>query len=307
MLFDVIRVVGKYLYKITYFLTCFLLVILQGACDTFDKEEPIPSYIRITHIELKTPNDNSQGSSSSNVTDAWVYINDNLQGVYPMPTRFPVLLSGSAKLSVRSGIVQNGIDATRIDYPFYNSWDTTIDLKEKEILSLKPRISGYKSGTVFHLMEDFEGLGLNFEKTTSSTNDIFKTSNPALIFEGNNCGKFEIINGSVNVTIASTKLYDLPKQGASVFLELNYNINQAMEVGIMAQNGSQINQSSVLGLRATTNDQGVPVWKKVYIDLTQAVSTETFATGYKIYFYATQAPGITNPIFLIDNIKLISF
>lgn len=280
---------------------------MQGGCDTFDKAEPIPSYIRITNIDLKTPLDKSQGTSSSNVTDAWVYINDNLQGVYPMPTRFPVLLTGSAKLSIRSGIVLNGIDATRIDYPFYNAWDTTIELKEKEILSLKPKINGYKSGTVFHFIEDFESIGLSFEKTTSSTNDIFKTSNPANVFEGNNCGKFEIINGSIDVTIASNKLYDLPKQGASVFLEMNYNINQPMEVGIMAQNGAQIAQSSVLGLRATTTDDGTSIWKKVYIDLTQAVSSQTFSSGYKIYFYAKQADGVSNPLFLIDNVKLISF
>lgn len=302
-----IGAVVKYLYKLRFFLIAFLLVLMQGACNTFDKKEPIPSYIRITNIDLKTPADHSQGSSSSNVTDAWVYINDNLQGVYPMPTKFPVLLTGEAKISIRSGIIQNGIDATRIDYPFYNSWDTTIELKEKEILSLKPRINGYKSGTVFHLIEDFEGLGLNFEKTTSSVNDIYKTSNAAVVFEGNNCGKFEILGGTIDVTVATTKLYDLPKQGASVFLELNYNINQAMEVGVMALNGAQIKQSSVLGLRATTNDQGASIWKKVYIDLTQAVSNETFSSGYKIYFYAKQADGINNPLFLIDNVKLISF
>lgn len=298
---------GKFLYNKTSLILFILFALLQEACSTFDKEEAIPAYIRITGIDLKTPSDNSQGSSSSNITDAWVYIDDNLQGVYPMPTRFPVLLSGNVKLSIRSGIVQNGIDATRIDYPFYNAWDTSVTLKEKEILSLKPRINGYKSGTVFHLNEDFEGLGLNFEKTSSSVNDIYKSSNPSIVFEGNNCGKFEILSGTIDVTVATTKLYDLPKQGAKVFLELNYNINQALEVGVMAQNGTQIKQSSVLGLRATSNDQGINIWKKVYVDLSEAISNETYASGYKIYFYAKQAEGVSNPLFLIDNVKLISF
>jgi hypothetical protein len=284
-----------------------LLVFLSGACKLIDKSEPIPAYIRITNIDLKTPSDNSQGTSSSNITDAWVYINDNLQGVYPMPSRFPVLLTGSAKLSVRSGIIRNSIDATRIDYPFYNAWDTTIELKEKEILSLKPQINGYKAGTVFHFIEGFEGLGLDFEKASSSVNDIYKTSNPDVVFEGNNCGKFEIISGTIDVTISSNKLYNLPKQGNNVFLELNYNINQAMEIGVMAQNGAQLNQSSVLGLKASTNDSGQQIWKKAYVDLTDAVSNETFASGYKIYFYAKQADGVSNPLFLIDNVKLVSF
>jgi hypothetical protein len=45
----------------------------------------------------------------------------------------------------------------------------------------------------------------------------------------------------------------------------------------------------------------------VYVDLTQAISNEVFATGYKIYFYAKQAKGVSSPIFYIDNVKLISF
>lgn len=280
---------------------------MQVACTKFDKEEALPSYIRLTNIDLTTPADKSQGTSSSNITDAWVYINDNLQGVYPLPTKFPILKSGKVDISIRSGIIQNGIDATRIDYPFLNSWDTTITLKEMEILSLKPRINGYKSGTVFHLIEDFEGIGLGFEKTVSSPNDINKTSNSAFVFEGNNSGRFEIPSGTIDVMIATSKLYNLPKQGAKVFLELNYNINQAVEVGILAQNGANVTQSSVIGLRSTINEAGLGVWKKVYVDLSEAVSNQPYATGYKIYFYAKQAEGVSNPVFLVDNIKLVSF
>jgi hypothetical protein len=282
-------------------------MLLQTSCSIIDKAEPIPAYLRITNIELTTPSDNSQGSSSSNVTDAWVYFNDNLQGVYPMPTRFPVLLSGKNSIRIRAGIVQNGIDATRIDYPFYNDWDSTLELTEKEILSLKPRINGYKSGTVFHCNEGFEGIGIDFEKTVSSVNDIVKTSNSNIVFEGNNCGKFEILSGTIDVTIASNKYYTLPKQGASVFLEMNYNINQVMEVGVIALNGAQVSQRSVIGLRATTTSSGTTAWKKVYIDLTEAVSSETTASGYKVYFYAKQDANVSNPFFYIDNVKLISF
>jgi hypothetical protein len=282
-------------------------MLLQLSCSVIDKQEPIPAYVRITNIELSTPSDNSQGTSSSNVTDAWVTFNDNLQGVYSMPTRFPVLLTGKTPIRVRAGIIQNGIDATRIDYPFYNSWDTTVELTEKEILSLKPRISGYKSGTVFHCLEGFEGIGIDFEKTSSSLNDIFKTSVSDVVFEGNNCGKFEIVSGTLDVSIASNKYYNLPKQGASVFLEMNYCINQIMEVGVLSLDGAQIKQTSVIGLRPTYTSGSSKVWKKVYIDLTEAVSSQIYASGYKIYFYAKQDESVSAPLFLIDNIKLISF
>lgn len=298
--------------KITLKKNVFLLIfsgfiVTHNSCKLTNPDEPVPAYIRISEIELKTPADKSQGTSSSGLTDAWVYIDDNLQGVFPMPTRFPILKSGNQKVVVRGGIIQNGIDATRIDYPFYNQWDTTITLTEKNIIGLHPKINGYKSGCKFHFIEDFEGIGLAFEKTSSSPNGIYKVSAQNSIFEGSNSGRFEIINGTVDVTIATVNQYTLPKQGNSVFLEMNYSINQPMEMGILAQNGLQVRQSSVLGLRSTVNSDGVAVWKKVYIDLTQAVSTEIDATGYKIYFYAKQAEGVSNPVFLIDNIKLISF
>ncbi len=293
--------------KYILFSLAFVLLGSQIGCNVFDKEEPIPAYLRITLIDFATEKGKSQGTSSSNITDAWLYVNDQTQGVYPLPTRLPLLVSGKTKIKISPGIIQNGIDATRISYPFYNDWDTIVELTQKQIVSLKPRITGYKDATVFHLIEDFEGLGLALAKTVSSPNEIYKTSIPSAVFEGVNCGKFEIINNSTDVTIASSDFYNLPKQGNKVFLEMNYNINQAMEVGIMANNGTQITQSSVLGLRASTNSDGQTIWKKVYIDLSDAVSGQPYATGYKIYFYAKKADNVDHPLFLIDNIKLVSF
>ncbi|MCC6251797.1 MAG: hypothetical protein IT238_04990 [Bacteroidia bacterium] len=292
-----------------YILLFFLSVIafIFNGCNVFDKEEPIPSYVRISAVGFQTEPNSLQGTSSSNITDAWVYVNDQLQGVYPLPTRFPILTSGKSNITIRAGIIENGIDATRIEYPFYNSWDSIVELKTKEILSIHPKIINYKPGTVFHLIEDFEGLGINFEKTSSSLNDIGKTSNSEIVFEGMNCGKFEILTGTTDVTVATIKLYDLPKQGNDVFLEMNYKINQNMEVGIMAQNGGQITQSSVLGLRATTTDSGTTQWKKTYINLTQAISSQPYASGFKVYFFAEKADSVDFPVFYIDNVKLISF
>ena len=75
----------------------------------------IPSYMTIENITLDQ-------NSTHNITDAWVYIDDNLQGVYELPANFPLLAQGKHKLRVKAGIKDNGIAGTRIPYPFYSSY-----------------------------------------------------------------------------------------------------------------------------------------------------------------------------------------
>ena len=47
------------------------------------------------------------GSITENITDVWVYIEDNLQGVYEIPVEFPVLEEGIKNIRVKAGIKAN--------------------------------------------------------------------------------------------------------------------------------------------------------------------------------------------------------
>ena len=82
----------RYFYRI--FCGCFFVgfqFILLNSCSKFDKEEPIPSYISIRKIDLVVPDSlkDKQGSASASISDAWIYIDDKLQGVYQLPAKFP--------------------------------------------------------------------------------------------------------------------------------------------------------------------------------------------------------------------------
>ena len=92
-------------------LTCLFLLILLS-CEKVDTNT-IPGFIKINDISLNS-------NISTNITDAWVYIDDNLQGVYELPTNFPILEEGIHKLRIKAGIKDNGIGGTRIPYPFYS-------------------------------------------------------------------------------------------------------------------------------------------------------------------------------------------
>ena len=84
------------------------------SCEKANIDE-MPCYININDIELEE-------NITNNITDAWVYIDDNLQGVYELPANFPVLANGKHKLRIKAGIKDNGIASTRITYPFYKSF-----------------------------------------------------------------------------------------------------------------------------------------------------------------------------------------
>ena len=75
-------------------LTYLFLLLLFFSCEKVDPNN-IPANIKINDITLT-------GSSTENITDAWIYINDQLQGVYEIPALFPVLNIGSHKLRVRA-------------------------------------------------------------------------------------------------------------------------------------------------------------------------------------------------------------
>ena len=62
-------------------ITHFLIVLILASCQKEDKVD-IPTYLKIDNIAL------DEGNTTSNITDAWVYVNDQLQGVYNCQLNF---------------------------------------------------------------------------------------------------------------------------------------------------------------------------------------------------------------------------
>lgn len=73
------------------FLTTLLFLF---SCEVINTEEDIPSTITIESIEV-------DGNHTSKITDAWIYIDNEFQGVFPLPANFPVLKTGQQKLLLK--------------------------------------------------------------------------------------------------------------------------------------------------------------------------------------------------------------
>lgn len=262
-----------------------------------DSEDFIPAYIKIDSIAFS----NTSGlglTSSHSITDAWVYIDDNLVGAYELPVTFPVLYEDIHSVKIRPGIKLNGIASTRSYYLIYSEYNNDIKLVKDSVVNIKVS-SSYSDSDEFAWIENFE-IGLPaIEKISGSDTNIIKTSDPDQVFEGSFSGLISLTDDNNYFKAATTEAYVLPKNGNFVFLELNYKTNNKFLIGLYAQTSSNIVEKHVLYINP--KDQ----WNKIYINLTNIVSRETSAKDFKIMFMASKDSGIDQAEILLDNIQLI--
>jgi len=290
----------SYNYKLFIFLLI-SIVLTYSSCELYNPAEPVPAYIHIDKITLSTTYI-TEGSSSNKITDAWVYVDEQLIGCFELPATFPVLFEGSHQIKIRPGIKVNGIATTRAPYPFYVSYDTIISTLQKGMkINLSPRVK-YRTNMTFNFMEDFENTGTIIAKSPTLGVDTvlqrMDVPNPN-VFEGNGSGIAYLDATHTFFEAVSATSYVLPKSGSDVFLEFNYKCNQEFVVGVFAHSNGGTNQEAALTLNPSS------VWNKAYIYLTPSVSKYTNATDYNIFFGMRNYAGSDSIAMVLDNIKLV--
>lgn len=281
----------------------FLLLISPLGAGVFfscNKEEPIPSYIRIDNIYLTT-NYSVQGSNSSKILDAWIYVDDQLIGGFEMPCTVPVLAEGSHEIKIRAGIKENGIAETRIYYPFYEIITQTVTLTRGQITTLNPTTT-YSQFADFTWLEDFTSASPSICDTVNSDTVIKQTTVPSEVFEGTGSGVVVLGSGTTGYIGVSCNKYALPKDGSPVFLEMNYNCNTEFSVGIVGytSNNTLDVQWTSLTLNPTSG------WNKVYVNLTNSIAVGTNSTKFGIFFSMAKDANLSTSYFYLDNVKLVN-
>lgn len=277
--------------------------LIQTSCK---KQDLTPSWLIIDSIELET-NEPIQGPNSHNIVDAWVYMDNEPLGVFSLPAKIPVLAEGEHEFIIYAGVMQNGISATRIKYPFYNRFDATVNLIKDQKTQIYPSVT-YKENVQFELKEDFEDIGIDFQKESTSNTDmsiISYTQYPDIVKYGTNCGLIELNSiDSLYKGITSTNM-NLPRN-EDVYLEIDYMNTNSIAMGVIAENSSGSQEHTPLVLM-NAQDIETLKWKKIYIDLREDVSFEVNATSYEIYLISILDSDLTNGTIYIDNIKVVRF
>ncbi|MBP6335511.1 MAG: hypothetical protein KA444_08570 [Bacteroidia bacterium] len=273
----------------------FSLIFLQS-CEIINPEEDIPTYVQIDSIALNTDYI-TEGSVNSKFTDAWIYVNGSYLGTYELPCTIPVIGEGQQKISVRAGVLDNGIASTRAAYTKTGTFDTILDMEANKTHIIKPTVR-YLTGTVFAQIEDYDDGSLTLEATSANTATFSITpgSDPNAL-EGNS-GYVELdVNHSLFEFATSTP-YSLPTS-TPVYVEFNYKCNQEFTLGVFVSSVSGILQSPVLNVRPSTE------WNKIYVNLSDGGGIFTNAFDYKIYFRSTLPAGSSSGYIYLDNLKVL--
>lgn len=257
-----------------------LLLFFFAACE----EETIPSYLNIPSMSVAASG--LEGSSSSNISDVWVYQNFNLQGAYEMPAEFPILAEGDTRLIVYGGITLNGISTTRAIYPFYDPDTIDVTLVPEQVVTVTPVVR-YSSNAEFAFTEGFENAN-NFDQIERITGSD--------VFEGTFSGK--LIIDTTDVIAISNAEYEIPFSSTAVFLEMDYKNTHVLGVGIIGIYSGEVIDAPKLNL--TSKDE----WSKVYINFTPEVNSLQ-ADTYRIYFRVRSSADPNSIRIFFDNLKLI--
>lgn len=258
----------------------FLFFILFSSCE----DEPIPAYLNVPSISVN-PRTN-EGSSSSNISDVWVYQDFNLHGAYELPVEFPILAEGNTRLLVYAGIKLNGISTTRAIYPFYDADTIDLTFVPATVDTFYPSVR-YSNSAEFDFVEGFENANNFSNMQRISGGDVF---------EGNFSGK--LIADSVEVIASTNSTYDIPFNSSAVFLEMDYKNNHLFEVGIIAIVGAE--NYSFYKLTIPPKD----TWNKLYINFTPEVNGLQ-ADSYRVYFRIVPSKDANDIHLFFDNVKLI--
>jgi hypothetical protein len=265
-------------------ITHFMIVLVFASCQKEDTEG-IPTYLKIDNITL------DEGNTTSNITDAWVYVNDQLQGVYELPAKFPVLEEEIQTVRIKAGIKVNGIASSRIANPFYTSYYEDITFTPNETKTITPIVS-YLNGIDFFL-EDFEGSGLEIDTDSLS----FTRDN----IDGltGNYGKITLKDSMYISEITTFELKNLPQAGAPVFLELDYKSNTQFLVGVYVNYPQSVIQKDLLWINPKQE------WNKIYVNLTTTISEGINASSFKLFIGMKRDFELEKNELYFDNLKVV--
>ena len=312
--------------KSTLFFALVLILSLGfTSCRKFEGSQTVPSYIHIESIEVDTLTDYFvYGANTHKITDAWVYVDDNLIGTYELPATFPVLKKGPHKVVIRGGIKVDGRSPARDMYPFYMPCVyQDLNLVEDSIVNLSPSLSYYPIGDGVNVawMEDFEN-SISLLPDSESDTVMFRCSGSEAWQSVNSfwSGKVELPPDSLDFTISTADEFDFYKgmNGVYCLLEMDYNCNDTFFVGVKYYKDYSLETLPLVKITPTDKTHDKPQrWNKIYINIGPQMNTNSTASYFKIYFtsnlttttdleYGHEYHPISEPrYYYFDNLKLL--
>jgi len=277
----------------------FSLFILVSSCV---KNNPDPSWLEVNEWQLNSNIDLSglEGELTESITNAQVYIDDQLIGIFEVPFRIPILKTGAVNVKVYPVVINNGISATKKLYPFLYRYEIDAELVQNEDLVINP-VTTYKSFTNFWV-EDFEDINNSIENDETSTTFLQLSNENLNSFNGNFYGKV-VLNEVDSTWVANTTDQLAIPKNSECYLEIDYYVTNDLYTGLLFVSPSVISNNVNVRLNGQAPEN--VVWKKIYIELKELISSSPNNTQFLQTFTAFLDEGKTEGLICIDNIKVL--
>lgn len=262
-----------------------------SSCKKFSGSQEVPAYIHIDSLTVDCDYF-TYGANTSNITDAWVYVDDQPIGCFELPATFPILEKGPHKVTIYGGVCSNGIGDARGPYPFYQPKEyPALNLVEDSIITLNPVLNYFPINESFKIAwnEDFENTN-SMLPTDQSDTALYRISRD----EGAWMSTYSFYSGgvvlppdSLDFVVATAEELtchtDLLGTKAC-YLEMDYKTNDTVFVGIMYFEDYHLVQWPLVKVLPTDKEHAVPQeWKKIYINLATLLHVHESASYFKVY------------------------
>lgn len=283
-------------------------MVVFTSCQQLSPPLVIPCYGHVDsisyHFDTLLVSENSKWSA---ITDAWVYLDDNPVGAFQMPCTFPILAAnGVHTISIYPGIMIDGTPDTRIKYPFYTYYTTTVNLTQGKTIKFKPSCT-YTSFAHVAWLEYFStGCSITSQNVQSDT-VMTRVTTGGFPYKYYGSATLDSTGPShyTNIYQGISDTMSLPKNGATqVYLEINYNCNTVVFTGLY----ESVPGYSLPGLQLPAVTYLFPTggtWQKMYISLESIISANQNGEPFTVYFEMSRNPGTAPTYLYLDNVKLI--
>ena len=288
-----------------FYILVYLITVFSVFSCKKDTTSGVPAYIKIDKLTLVTDL-KKEGSSSSSITDVWCFANGDDVGIFELPAEIPVLEEGNTNFSFFGGIQQSGVSGLRVAYSFYETYKFDTTLIKENTYTINPVLK-YKSGVNFPWKEGFDDLSLSIDTTRESTVGITRITHPDSVKEGKASMKVSMTVENPYFLANSSETFSLPNQGEDVYLEFDYQTNSSIQLHIRSfdTDGFSVLIPVVL-IKPKTDENGIPIWNKMYAFLSPYLARQAKAFKYQIYFESgIDVNATTSGYFMMDNIKIV--
>ncbi|MFN0014576.1 MAG: hypothetical protein ACKVU2_08515 [Saprospiraceae bacterium] len=283
----------------------FLLLFSLLLTTCTDESEPIPAYLRVERFTVNAPG----GTAWQEITEGWVYVNDQFLGGYTLPATLPVLGDGEITVLVFPGVKENGLLQTPGVYPFLARHESKVTFVPGQTTTLQPATS-YLPEAIFPWSADratFNTTTVVLENRDGDTATDFELTTVGA-YEGRSV-KMAVDTAHTLIEIATEAVNNLPDNGEKpVWLELHYRNDMPFELWLLGTEGSGSNELAQPIYQFVPSEN----WNKIYFNLTEfLVSMQQ--DKYRLFFRTALRKNVSGAYdqlkgeVLLDNMRLIHF